>query len=298
MSVDTLIGSVELGLIYALMALGLYVSYRILDVADITTDGSFVLGAAVSAVVTAAGHPFLGLLAAVGLGSLAGAVTAFLQTKLKIQPILAGILTMTALYSINIFIMGKGNIPLLKVNTVFTTIAGLTGGFAYSKILTALLFSALAGVFVVVFLRTSIGLAVRATGDNPDMVRASSINPHLTTFIGLMIANALVGLSGGLLAQYQMFADVGMGTGIVVIGLASLIIGEILLGRRSIPVCVIGVFVGSIIYRVIIAVALRTSSATNLKLISSLIVTLAIAYPAVRESIARHKLVRKAEKDA
>lgn len=298
MTIDALIGSAELGLIYAIMALGLFMSYRILNIADMTTDGSFTMGAAVSAVVTAIGHPFIGLLAAVVIASLAGGVSAFLQTKLKIQPILAGILTMTALYSVNLHIMGKSNIPLLKTETVFTLAAKLTGGAAYTKILTVLAFAALAGIIVVIFLRTSTGLAIRATGDNPDMVRASSIDPHVTTFIGLMFANAVIGLSGGLLAQYQMFADVGMGIGVVVIGLASLIIGEALLGRRSIPLGVVGVFAGSIVYRIIVALALRTSSATDLKLISAVIVAAAIAYPAVKEWLEPYKLKRRAKRDA
>lgn len=298
MTIDALTGSVELGLIYTIMALGLFISYRILNIADMTTDGSFTLGAAVSAVAAASGRPVLGLVAAVLAASLAGGVSAFLQTKLRIQPILAGILTMTALYSINLRIMGKSNVPLLKTETVFTLASRLTGSSAFTKMMTVLLFSAVAGIIAVLFLRTGTGLAVRATGDNPDMVRASSINPHVTTFIGLMFANAVIGLSGGLLAQYQMFADVGMGIGIVVIGLASLIIGEALLGRRSIPVGVIGVFAGSILYRIIVALALRASSATDIKLISAVIVAAAIAYPAVKEKLEVHSLRRRSKRDA
>lgn len=278
-----LTSSTELGLFYALMALGLYISYRILNIADLTVDGSFTLGAAVSAITAVSGYPVLGVFLAGIAGALAGMVTAFLQTKLKIQPILAGILTMTGLYSINIMVMGgRPNIALTIDETLFGKAKMLLGGFTGFGI--GLLVVVLAGVLIVVFLNTQLGLTVRATGDNEDMVRASSINVDFTKMIGLAVANALVGISGALLAQYQGFADAGMGVGMVVIGLASLIIGEVICGKRSIINHVIAVIVGSIIYRFIIGLALEINlSMYTMKLVSAIIVILAISYPVIKE---------------
>ena len=280
-------GAVELGLIYSLMALGLFTSYRILGLADLTVDGSFTTGCAVSGVVTAAGRPLLGLLLAIPAGALAGLITSLLQTKLRVQSILAGILTMTFLYSVNLRIMGgKPNIALLGKATVFSSSAALLpeGLARFAKYPVILLIVALACALLFVFLRTQTGLVVRATGDNVDMVRSSSINPDLTNAIGLCIANALVALSGGVLAQYQQFADIGLGTGMVVIGLASLIIGEVLVGRRSMGRHILAVVAGSIAYRLVIALALQsTSAASDLKAISAIIVAIAISAPAVKD---------------
>lgn len=194
MTLFALQGAVELGLIYALVALGLFVSYRVLDIPDLTVDGSFTLGAAVSAVFTDAAHPYLGILFAVAAGWCAGMVSAFLQTKLKIQPILAGILAMTGLYSINLRVMGgRSMVSLLRVDTVFSPVSGLPLG----KLLVALCVTLLVCLFLVLFFRTSTGLCIRATGDNETMVRSSSINTDRMKFLGLGLANALVGLSGG-----------------------------------------------------------------------------------------------------
>ena len=272
MSLFAFQGAVELGLGYGLLAIGLYISYRIVNVADLTVDGSFTLGAAVSAVLTAAGHPVFGVLAAMVIGSLAGFATAFLQTKMKIQPILAGILTMTALYSVNLRIMGKPNVPLLGADTIFTMMASVVGD-KFSKLLTCLLIVLIIMAAVVLFFRTQLGLSIRATGDNEDMVRSSSINSDMTKTIGLCMANAIVALSGAVIAQMQMFADSSMGIGMVVIGLASIIIGEVIFGHSSVLRSVIAVTLGSVIYRIIIAEVLELGMPQgDLKLISSVIV--------------------------
>lgn len=287
MSMVAFQGAVELGLIYALMALGLFVSYRVLNIPDMTVDSSFTLGAAVSALCAAAGHPFLGLLAAVAAGFCAGQITAFLQTKLSIQPILAGILSMTALYSINLRIMGgRANIPLLKSPVIFQYVPGRFG-----KMALAFCFTLAACLLLILFFRTHTGLCLRAAGDNEDMVRSSSINTDSMKFIGLGIANALVGLSGAVLAQYQNFADASTGIGMVVIGLASLIVGEVAFGRPSIWRNVLSVVLGAIVYRVIIAFVLALGLSPNdLKLISAVIVAAAISYPV---ALAQYRLFRR-----
>lgn len=292
-------GAVELGLIYSLVALGLYLSYRILDIADLTVDGSFTLGAAVSAVFTVAGRPFLGLFLSLLAGALAGFVTAFLQTKLGVQPILAGIITMTALYSINLQVMGdKSNVTLLRKETAFTLAEGVFTK-DWAKLGVAFLAAAAVSLALILFLRTNLGLSVRATGDNRDMVRSSSINTDFTITVGLCAANAMVALSGALLAQYQMFSEITVGTGMVIVGLASLIIGEVITGTKSVPRCVLGAAAGAIIYRLIMAFALDASvSPQNLKLVSAVVVAAAISWPAVRDQIAfaAIKRRRKAEK--
>lgn len=306
MSMVLLRGAAEQGFIYSLVALGLYLSYRTLNIADLTVDGSFTLGAASSAALAALGHPLLALAAALFAGSLAGFVTALLQTKLKVQPILAGIITMTALYSVNLKVMGdKSNLALLRVDTAYTKFAALLPGAAqpWARLLLSLLVAAAAGCALVLFLRTRLGLSVRATGDNRMMVSASSINPAFTTTVGLCLANALVALSGGLLAQYQLFSEITVGTGMVVIGLASLIIGEVLvetvIKTRSVARSVAGAVVGAVVYRVIIAAALSASvSPANLKLVSAVIVAAAISYPAVAQQLRLLRLRREAKRHA
>lgn len=298
MSLTLLQGTLEQGLIYSLVALGLFLSFRILNIADLTVDGGFTLGCAVSAVATIAGHPVMGLFLALIAGSLAGAVTALLQTKLKVPSILAGIITMTALYSINLMIMGnRANVPLLKKETVYTLAAGFLPE-SYCKLIVVTVIVLAVILLTLLFLKSGAGLSVRATGDNPDLVRSSSINPEHTITLGLCIANALVSLSGALLAQYQLYSEITTGTGMVVIGLASLIIGEAIVGRGSMIRCLIGTMVGSIIYRLIIAFAITTSlSASNLKLISAIIVALSISWPAIKEKVELIKLKRNAQKE-
>lgn len=297
MSLTLLQGTLEQGLIYSLVAIGLFLSFRILNIADLTVDGGFTLGCAVSAVATLSGHPFAGLLLALLAGALAGLVTALLQTKLKVQPILAGIITMTALYSINLMVMSnRANLPLLKSETIYTKAAEILPE-AYSKLLLLAIIIAVIVLAMFIFLRSGTGLAIRATGDNPDLVRSSSINPHITITIGLCIANALVALSGALLAQYQLFSEITTGTGMVVIGLASLIMGEAIVGRGGILRCLLGTLVGSTIYRLIIAIAITTSlQPSNLKLISAIIVAISISWPALKEKIELIKLKRAAGK--
>ena len=227
--------ALELGFLYALVAMALFLSYRILDIADLTTDGCFVLGAAVSVTVTAAGHPVLAIFAAMLAGACAGFVTAFLQTKLGVPSILAGIVTNTGLYTINLMAMGwKSNQSLLGGKTVFTMLRETGIGGEWYELLLAAFVTILAGLLLVLLLGTRMGLSIRATGDNPDMVRASSLNPSFTITVGLCLANMLTALSGAIVGQYQKTVDINSGTGIVVIGLACLIIGETLLGRENI----------------------------------------------------------------
>lgn len=299
MSFTLFLGTMEQGLIYCLVAMGLFLSFRILNVADLTVDGGFTLGCATAAIATLAGHPILGLVLALVAGALAGLVTALLQTKMKVQPILAGIITMTGLYSINLMIMNnRANLPLLKCETIYSLAAKIFPD-AYAKLILLTLIVAALIIAMLIFLRSGTGLAIRATGDNPDLVRSSSINPHITITIGLCVANALVALSGALLAQYQLFAEITTGTGMVVIGLASLIIGEVIVGHGGILRALLGTLVGSAIYRLIIAVAITSSlQPSNLKLISAIIVAISISWPAIKEKIALFKLKRAAAKSA
>ncbi len=291
MSLYSFLSAIELGLIYSLMVLGLFLSYRVLNIPDLTVDGSFTLGAAVAVVMTLSGHPILGLFAAILAGAAAGFLTAFLQTKMKIQPILAGIITMTALYSINLMVMDdKANVPITQQESIYTAFGLLVGKQAQGMIL-SLLVLILAGAAMVLFLKTPFGLSVRATGDNESMVRSSSINADLTKTAGLMGANACVALSGAMIAHYNCYAEVRMGIGMVVIGLASFIIGEIAVGifvkRKGVLSGVVAAAVGSILYRLIIAQALELNfSSSSLKLITAIIVALAMSYPAICDSIA------------
>ncbi len=274
--------ALELGCIYALVALALFLSFRVLNIADMTTDGSFTLGCAVSATVAVAGHPLLALPAAMLAGACAGSVTALLQTKLNIPSILAGIITNTGLYTVNLAVMGfSSNVNMMRSTTLFTLVQPHLGSFY--KLIPAAALTILAGLLLVLFLRTRLGLSIRATGDNPDMVRASSINTGFTITIGLMLSNSMTALSGAVLAQYQKTADINLGTGMVIIGLASLIIGETLLPKGKMWMKAMGAILGSIVYRFIIAIALRLDLPSEcLKLISATIVALAIGLPAIK----------------
>ena len=280
--------ALELGCIYALVAMALYLSFRVLNIADMTTDGAFTLGCAVSATAAVGGHPVLGLLLAMAAGAAAGAITALLQTRLGVPSILAGIVTNTGLYTVNLAVMGfSSNVPMLKTTTVFTMLEGLLGKEAPVQLILAAVIAVAACAALVLFLGTRLGLSIRATGDNPDMVRASSINTAFTVVIGLCISNALTALSGAVLAQYQRSADINLGTGMVVIGLASLIIGETLFARGGLWTKAAAALAGSILYRFIIALALRANIPSEcLKLLSAVIVGLAIAAPALREKAA------------
>ena len=278
-----ILSALELGCIYALVALALLVSFRILNIADMTTDGSFTLGCAVSATVAVAGHPILALPAAMLAGAAAGGITALLQTRFRIPSILAGIITNTGLYTVNLAVMGfSSNVNMLKTDTVFTLLRPLLGP-SY-RIVPAAVVTVLSAVLLVLFLKTRLGLSIRATGDNPDMVRASSINTGFTITVGLCLSNALTALSGALLAQYQKTADINLGTGMVIIGLASLIIGESLFPRGKLWMKAAGALVGSLLYRFIIAIALRMDLPSEcLKLISAVIVAPAIGLPGLKK---------------
>ena len=289
--------ALELGFQYALVAMALFLSYRVLDIADMTTDGCFVLGCAVSVTLTAAGHPFLAIPAAMLAGACAGFVTAFLQTKLGVPSILAGIITNTGLYTINLMAMGwKANQSLLKQDTIFTLFRATGIGGDWYAILLSGGITILMGVLLVLFLSTRLGLSIRATGDNRDMVRASSINPTFTITIGLCIANALTALSGAVVGQAQKTSDINAGTGVVVIGLACLIIGETIVGRGAMFRGAVAVIVGSILYRFIYAIVLYTKVVPIdcLKLVTAIVVGLAIAAPTLKSWAAFQARKRKA----
>ncbi len=284
-SVLTLIQTAsELGLISALTVIALYLSYSMLNVCDLSTDGCFTLGATVGAVVTLSGHPFLAIPAAMAAGIASGFITAFLQTKMGINSLLAGIIVNTALYSVNIAVMGNSSIlNLNKSDTVFTKALDLlrkTPFMEQYKLIVALLAVIIVGVLLSLFLRTKLGLAIRATGNNPDMVRSSSINPVFTTIVGLCIANSFTALSGCLLAQSQKSVNIDIGTGMVTIALASLLIGNVFLGRKKIPLQIVGMVLGAFVFRLVYTIALRFDMpAFMLKFVSSVIVVLAISIP-------------------
>ena len=281
-STAVIMSALELGCIYALVALALFLSFRVLNIADMTTDGTFTLGCAVSATVAVAGHPILALPAAMLAGAAAGSITALLQTKFRIPSILAGIITNTGLYTVNLAVMGfSSNVNMLKTDTIFSLLKPLLG--TGHKLIPAAVIALAVGTFLIFFLKTRLGLSIRATGDNADMVRASSINTGFTITIGLMLSNSLTALSGAVLAQYQKTADINLGTGMVIIGLASLIIGETLCPKGKLWIKVLGAILGSIVYRFIIAIALRLDLPSEcLKLISAVIVALAIGLPAMK----------------
>lgn len=277
-------GSLELGIIYAIMALGVFISFRTLNMPDLSVDSSFVLGAAVSAVMCSNGHPFLSLGVAFLAGCGAGSVTALLHTQLKIQPLLAGILTMLAFYSLNLKVMGgRANIPLMNKATVFSvlgkTVLGDNSTLIFSFVVLLLML-----LLLFLFLKTRLGFVLRATGDNDHMVRALGVNTNSVILIGLALSNGLVALSGALIAQSQSFVDVGMGIGMVVIGLASVIIGEVVFGTHTLLRRLIAVILGAILYRLIIAFALEIGMPpTDLKLVSAVIVAIAMAMPIIKK---------------
>jgi putative ABC transport system permease protein len=280
-----LLNALSLGLIWSVMTMGVYISYRVLDVADLSVEGSITLGAAVCASLMGRGlNPYLSLLFCLVAGALAGLVTGLLHTKLRIPALLSGILTMIALYSVNLKIMGVANLPLLRIPTAFSLVGGLLG--LNKSLATILLSSVLAlglAFLLYWFFGTQIGSAIRATGNNPHMVRAQGVNTDTTLILGLMLANALVALSGGLIAQDQGFADVQMGIGAIVIGLASLIIGEVIMGQRHFLARLISLIVGAITYRLIIALVLRMGMpADDLKLFTAITVALALSLPRLK----------------
>ena len=282
--------ALELGLICSLTVLALFLSYSMLNVCDLSTDGCFTLGAAVGAVVAISVHPYLAIPAAMAAGVCSGLITAVLQTRMGIDSLLAGIIVNTGLYSINIAIMGGSSLlNMNKTETVFTKAKALLEGTVFAeqyRLLVALIAVAATVAILTVFLNTRLGLAIRATGDNPDMVRSSSINPVFTTTVGLCVANAFTGLSGCLLAQSQKSVSIDIGTGMVTVALASLLIGQVLMGRGSILKRAIGMVVGAFAFRLVYTIALRLNMpAFMLKLVSSVIVILAIATPYLKRQM-------------
>lgn len=281
------IGSLQLGLIYGFLAIGIYISFRIMNIPDLTAEGSFTFGLVVAAVFADLGHPILGIVLALAAGALAGVVTGALNVYLRIPAILAGILTMSGLYSVNLLTMdSKANLTLIGVDTIFSLTAPLFGGdLDLAKTLVNLVLVALAVFLIYTFFKTRIGLSIRATGDNEYMVRASSINIGVTKILALALSNAIIALSGGILAQYQQFADISSGVGMLVVGLASVIIGEAFLGQRGILCGLCAAVLGSIIYRLLIALAYQTNifPSAAFRLISAVIVTIALAIPAIKQ---------------
>ena len=277
--------ALKLGLICSLTVLALFLSYSMLNVCDLSTDGCFTFGAAVGAVVAVSGHPFLSIAAAMAAGVTSGFVTAILQTKLGVDSLLAGIIVNTALYSVNIAVMGGSSlINMNRTTTVFTMMKDALAGTPLKGREDILIAVILVIVFLVFFLKTRLGLAIRATGNNSDMVKSSSINPVFTTVIGLCVANAFTALSGCLLSQSQKSVDINIGQGMVTIALASLLIGGTLLGHGGIFVRAVGMVLGSFIFRLVYTIALRFNMpAFMLKLVSSVIVVLAISGPYLKK---------------
>jgi len=292
-----LIGAFTLGLILALLALGVYVSFRIFNVPDMTAEGSVTLGASVAAALMVQGHnAILATAVACVAGGLAGAVTGLLSTKCRINPLLSGILVMTGLYSVNLHVMGRSNLPLLGVDTLATSTENLGVRFLGSAdfdiagwVVSIRDASILIGVFTFIvivclmlyfFFRTELGTAMRATGDNPAMICALGVSVDIATIFGLVMSNAMIALCGALLAQYQGFADVQMGIGMVVLGIASVIIGEALVGSRAVGLLITGTVMGSVLFRLLVAVALRWGLSPNdLKLITAVFVFAALVMP-------------------
>ena len=305
MSLTMFLGGLQEGLFYALLAMGVFISFRILNTPDLTTEGSYTLGVAVSAVLTVAGHPVLGLVCAFLAGALAGSVTGVLQTKVGIHPILAGILTMSGLYTINTAVMGgKPDVTLTKT-TIFNKLYEAfninlqafnrdRAAFTMAKEITVLIVAAVLAIAVLIaliwFFRTHVGLCIRATGNNEAMVRSSSINAGGMKILGLAVANGCTALAGGVMTQSGGFATISNGAGVLVVGLASVIIGEAIVGKRGVTVGLMSVILGSVLYQCLIrlATSLNVFPAYYLKLVSAVIVAFALALPMLKENFARH----------
>ena len=282
--------ALELGLCTSLTVLALFLSYSMLNVCDLSTDGCFTLGAAVGAMVAVSGHPYLSIFAAMAAGIISGFVTAFLQTKMGIDSLLAGIIVNTGLYSINMAVMGNSSLVNMNTTeTVYTVVKDALKGTPFASYYKLIVIGAavlLVIVFLSLFLRTRLGLAIRATGNNPDMVRSSSINPVFTTIVGLCVANAFTALSGCLMTQSQKSVSIDVGSGMVTVALASLLIGRAFFGRGKIPLRAVGVVIGSVVFRLVYTVALRFNiPAYMLKLVSSVIVIIAISGPYLRRQL-------------
>ena len=318
-ALSLMISALSQGMIYAPMALGVFVAFRVLNTPDLTIDGSFVTGMCVCAVVAISGHPYLALLCGLLAGALAGLVTGLLQTKLEINPILSGILTMTGLYTVNFMLLGgQSNLYLQRTElnsagaetqvaseTLYKSfrsfMAGLTGNRKFDGNLSALIVTALivavAVAALAVFFRTRTGIAIRATGDNEEMVRSSSINADRSRVLGIMISNALVAFSGALLCEQQRYADLNFGSGMLVVGLASVIIGQVFFGNRGVTLGILSAVADSLVYRAILQLAYKVEMPSYaVKLLSAVIVVIALTIPRVRRIIAQRRADR--EEDA
>ena len=317
-ALSLMISALSQGMIYAPMALGVFVAFRVLNTPDLTIDGSFVVGMCTCAVVTIAGHPYLALLCGLLAGALAGLITGLLQTKLEINPILSGILTMTGLYTVNFMLLGgQSNLYLQRTElnsagaeaqvaseTLYKAFRGLmvnlTGNKKFDANLSALIVTALivaiAAAALAVFFRTRTGIAIRATGDNEEMVRSSSINADRSRVLGIMISNALVAFSGALLCEQQRYADLNFGSGMLVVGLASVIIGQVFFGHRGVTLGIVSAVAGSLVYRIILQVAYRVDMPSYaVKLLSAVIVVTALSIPLLRRVIAERRAEREEE---
>ena len=316
-----LISALSQGMIYAPMALGVYIAFRILNTPDLTIDGSFVAGMCVCAVVTIAGHPYLALLCGMAVGALAGLLTGLMQTKLRINPILSGILTMTGLYTVNFMVLGgQSNLYLQRTavnsagaetqvasDTLYKTfrafLVELTGNKRLDNnlsvlIITAVIVAVVAAVLAV-FFHTRTGMAIRATGDNEEMVRSSSINADRSRIFGIMLSNALVAFSGALLCEQQRYADLNFGNGMLVVGLASVIIGQVFFGKRSVTFGIISAVVGSLIYRIILQAAYKIDMPSYaVKLLSAVIVVIALTLPLLKRLVTERRANREEETEA
>ena len=281
---DLIIATLAQGLLWSLLAIGVFITFRVLDIADLTVEGSFPLGAAISATLIVDGvNPIVSIVVAAIGGMLAGAITGWIHTKLKIPALLAGILTMIALYSINLRVMGKANVSLLRLDTVYTYLEHLSVLHTIALLLIGLAVAVATCILLFWFFGTEIGACLRATGVNPQMIRAQGVNTDTMIVLGLLISNGFVAISGALIAQGNGFADVGMGVGTIVIGLASVIIGEVLFGTKSFVRSLLAVVLGSIVYRIVIAIVLYLGMPPNdLKLFTAVLVAIALSLPTLK----------------
>ena len=283
---ELVLSTVAQGLLWAVLAIGLFITFRILDIADLSIEGTYPLGGAIAVMtITGGGSPILAILFAFLGGCVAGAVTGFLHTKLKIPALLAGILTMIGLYSINLRIMGRATTSILGEETVYTFFESSMSKVS-ATLVVGLLVTLVVWFFCYIFFGTELGAAIRATGDNPQMIRAQGVNTDITIILGLIISNGFVGITGALLSQSNGYADVNMGTGVLVTGLASIIIGEVLFGTRSFKNWLISVVLGSIVYRAVVAFVLWLGMNPNdLKLLTAVIVAVALALPLIKSKM-------------
>ncbi len=292
-----ILGSLQLGLIYGLLAIGIYISFRVLNIPDLTAEGSFTFGLVVSAMCASAGHPAIGIALGFIAGAAAGLVTGLLQTRCGIHPILSGILTMSGLHSINLFVSNEQpNISLIGAGTVFSKFREIAPMLSkdVANLLVALAFAAVFTALIIIFFKTRLGLSIRAAGDNEDMVRASSINVDSVKLMALAVSNAFIALSGAVITQYQGYADINSGSGMLVVGLASVIIGEVIIGKRGITSGFISAVIGSVVFRFIIALATLYSlfPAYMLKLVSAVIVAAALSIPSIKKYVALQRSKR------